>query len=138
MSKQHENSAKQYFTAREVLESAVKLARTDPRFEAAETDCPLDYDMVCSSVGDDKLQYCDFDVIGYIAYGTSEGIYGDLFLYGSWNEQTAQERSHSKLRVYVLKTLDCGKEAYLAMGTMVNLICFYANEFVRTHLDRFD
>ena len=44
----------------------------------------------------------------------------------------------SRARVYVLKTLKQDKESYLAVGMLVNLICYYANEFVATHLDRFD
>ena len=42
------------------------------------------------------------------------------------------------LRVYVLKTLNEGKDAYLSMGSMENMIAYYANEFVGTHLNRFD
>jgi len=135
MSKQHE---KKYFAVEEIFKAAVDLARTDPKFAEAEKDCALDYDMVCSSIRGEKLTRCEFEVIGITNYGTSEGIYGDLYLYGSWNEQTMQERGNQHRRVYVLKTLECNKDAYLAMGTMVSLICYYANEFVGAHLNRFD
>lgn len=129
---------KKYFSVKDVMEAAVKLARTDPRFAEAEKDCPLDYELICSSVKYDKLFNCDFDVIGNVAYGSSEGIYGDVFLYGSWCKETQNNAFHSRMRVYSLKTLERTKDPYIGMGMMVTLICYYANEFVRTHLDRFD
>lgn len=42
------------------------------------------------------------------------------------------------MNVYTLKTLETSKDAYLAMGELVTLICYYANEYVGAHLDRFD
>ena len=129
---------KRYLSVSDVMESAVKLARTDPRFAEAEKNCPLDYDLLCSSVKYDKLHCCDFDVIGDVVYGSSEGIYGDIYLYGSWNKDMKDEPFRSRMRVYSLKTLEASKEAYIGMGMLVTLICYYANEFIRTHLDRFD
>ena len=129
---------KRYFCVKEVLEPAVKLARTDPRFNEAEQTCLLDYELICSSVKYDKLYCCDFDVIGDVVYGSSEGIYGDIYLYGSWNKDAKGNPFRSRMRVYSLKTLETSKEAYIGMGMLVTLICFYANEFIRTHLDRFD
>lgn len=64
-------------------------------------------------------------------------IYGDIFLYGNWSKER-DDPFKSRARVYVLKTLKQDKESYLAVGMLVNLICYYANEFVATHLDRFD
>ena len=72
-----------------------------------------------------------------MTYGSSEGIYGDIFLYGNWSKER-DDPFKSRARVYVLKTLKQDKESYLAVGMLVNLICYYANEFVATHLDRFD
>ena len=85
----------------------------------------------------DKLYRCEFDVVGEVTYGSSEGIYGDIFLYGNWSKER-DDPFKSRARVYVLKTLKQDKESYLAVGMLVNLICYYANEFVATHLDRFD
>lgn len=129
---------KRYFSVNDVMEAAVKLARTDPRFAEAEKDCPLDYELVCSSTRHDKLSICDFDVIGCVSYGTSEGIYGDIYLYGNWNKDRRSNPTNTRMHVYVLKTLEQTKDPYIAMGMMVTLICYYANEFIRTHLDRFD
>lgn len=129
---------KVYFTVKDVFEAAVALARTDPSFVEAEKKCSLDYERVCSDSREDVLRFSDFEVIGLVTYGTSEGIYGDLYLYGSWNQETRMVSGNSYLRVYVLKTLNEEKDAYLAMGIMVNIIAYYANEFVRTHLNRFD
>ena len=97
----------------------------------------LDYDLLCSTCKYDKLYRCEFDVVGEVTYGSSEGIYGDIFLYGNWSKER-DDPFKSRARVYVLKTLKQDKESYLAVGMLVNLICYYANEFVATHLDRFD
>lgn len=128
---------KRYFTIKEVLEPAVELAKTDPRYEEYSKICELDYDLLCSTCKYDKLYRCDFNVVGEVSYGGSEGIYGDIFLYGNWSEDQ-NSPIRSRFRVYVLKTLKDDKESYLAIGMLVNLICYYANEFVNTHLDRFD
>lgn len=129
---------KVYFSVKNVFEAAVALARTDPSFVEAEKNCPLDYERVCSASREEVLRFSDFEIIGLVTYGTSEGIYGDLYLYGSWNQETRMVSGNSCLRVYVLKTLNEGKDAYLSMGSMVNMIAYYANEFVGTHLNRFD
>lgn len=128
---------KRYFTIKGVLEPAVELAKTDPRYEEYSKICELDYDLLCSTCKYDKLYRCDFNVVGEVSYGGSEGIYGDIFLYGNWSEDQ-NSPIRSRFRVYVLKTLKDDKESYLAIGMLVNLICYYANEFVNTHLDRFD
>ena len=128
---------KRYFTVKEVLEPAVELAKTDPRYEEYSKICELDYDLLCSTCKYDKLYRCDFNVVGEVSYGGSEGIYGDIFLYGNWSKEQ-DNPFRSRVRVYVLKTLKDDKESYLAIGMLVNLICYYANEFVNTHLDRFD
>jgi hypothetical protein len=104
----------------------------------AEKNCQLDYEYVCSSSREDVLRFSEFEVIGLVTYGTSEGVYGDLYLYGRWNQETRMTPGNNYLRVYVLKTLKDGKDAYLAMGTMVNIIAYYANKFVGAHLNRFD
>ncbi len=129
---------KRYFTVKDVLENAVALAKTDPRFAEYEKACKLDYQLLCSTCKYDRLYRCEFDVVGQVAYGNSEGIYGDIFLYGCWTQEQREAPFYSRIRVYVLKTLETDKESYLAVGMLVNLICYYANEFVRTHLDRFD
>ena len=128
---------KRYFTVKEVLEPAVELAKTDPRYEEYRKTCELDYDLLCRTCKSDKLYRCDFNVVGEVSYGGSEGIYGDIFLYGNWSKEQ-DNPFRSRVRVYVLKTLKDDKESYLAIGMLVNLICYYANEFVNTHLDRFD
>ena len=128
---------KRYFRIGEIMGEAVNLARHDPRFAAAEQNCALENDGICITTRFDEVRLCSFDVIGYPVYGSCEGIYGDIYFYGEWMPQQEMEPLHSKVRVYVMKTLSTSKEAYLGMGEMVNLICYYANEFIATHLNRF-
>ena len=124
-------------SVKDMVEQEVTRAKTDPRYEEYSKICELDYDLLCSTCKYDKLYRCEFDVVGEVTYGSSEGIYGDIFLYGNWSKER-DDPFKSRARVYVLKTLKQDKESYLAVGMLVNLICYYANEFVATHLDRFD
>ena len=99
--------------------------------------CVLDYDLILRDCEDGTLYRAEFGVLGDVSYGESEGIYGDIYLYGSWSKDQNDFR-RNRARVYVLKTLNCDKESYLAIGMLVNLICFYANEFISKHMDHFD
>lgn len=128
---------KRYFTVKDVFEAAVELAKSDPRFDRCCQECDLEYDLICSSTKYDKLYRHEFCVLGEVSYGSNEGIFGDIFLYGNWSEQQG-DPFRTRFRVYVLKTLKRDKESYLALGMLVNLICYYANEFVNTHPERFD
>ena len=74
------------------------------------------------STGNKVRRYCLRGMMAYI-------LIAIVFVIGMFK---------SRARVYVLKTLKQDKESYLAVGMLVNLICYYANEFVATHLDRFD
>ena len=129
---------KQYFTVKDLLEAAIKLARNDPQFAEAEKTCPLDYEKLRDAVKYDKLYYCSFDVIGNVVYGTNEGIYGDIFLDGNWSKGSKENPWRNRICAYSLKTLERSKDAYMGMNTIVALISFYANEFIGTHMDRFD
>ena len=113
---------KRYFSVKDMFEQAVTRAKTDPRYEEYSKICELDYDLLCSTCKYDKLYRCEFDVVGEVTYGSSEGIYGDIFLYGNWSKER-DDPFKSRARVYVLKTLKQDKESYLAVGMLVNLIC---------------
>ena len=127
-----------YMTVKELFDNALELARKDPTFAEAETKCQLDYHLICSGVTYDPLKRCEFDVIGYPNFGNSEGIYGDIFLYGQWVENQHDDPFRSRMRVYSLKTLREDKEGFMAMSTLVNLLCFYARSYVNENLNRFD
>lgn len=128
---------KQYFTVEDVFDATVKLAKADPYFEQYNKICVLDYDLILRDCEDGTLYRAEFGVLGDVSYGESEGIYGDIYLYGSWSKDQNDFR-RNRARVYVLKTLNCDKESYLAIGMLVNLICYYANEFISKHMDHFD
>ena len=129
---------KQYLTVKDVLEAAIKLARKDPKFSETEKRCPLDYEKIRDAVKYDKLHYCSFDITGNVVYGTNEGIYGDIFLDGNWSKGAKENPWRNRICVYSLKTLERSKDAYMGMNMIVALISFYANEFIGTHIDRFD
>lgn len=56
---------KRYFRIGEIMGEAVKLARQDPRFTAADQNCALENDGVCITTRFDEVRLCSFDVIGY-------------------------------------------------------------------------
>ncbi len=78
---------KRYFSVKDMFEQAVTRAKTDPRYEEYSKICELDYDLLCSTCKYDRLYRCEFDVVGEVTYGSSEGIYGDIFLYGNWSKE---------------------------------------------------
>lgn len=65
---------KRYFSVKDMFEQAVTRAKTDPRYEEYSKICELDYDLLCSTCKYDKLYRCEFDVVGEVTYGSSEGI----------------------------------------------------------------
>ena len=93
---------KQYFTVKDVFDAAVKLAKADPYFEQYNKICVLDYDLILRDCEDGTLYRAEFDVLGDVSYGGSEGIYGDIYLYGSWskdqNDFRRNGQSHLLLR----------------------------------------
>ena len=118
-------------TVKDIVYRAVKDAKADAAFALAEKKCPLDYD-IYSYGREVEVVNCDsFYAIGSIAYGGSEGIYGEIYFMGTWNEQLSDIKSKNSMEVYTLKTLDCTKDAYLGLGMMVNLICYYINDRIR-------
>ena len=77
---------KQYFTVKDVFDATVKLAKADPYFEQYNKICVLDYDLILRDCEDGTLYRAEFGVLGDVSYGESEGIYGDIYLYGSWSK----------------------------------------------------
>ena len=130
---------KRYFTVKEIMDAVMEQAKADPMYQDAEKRCELDYDITSCMTEKETLELCSFDVIGHVAYGGSEGIYGGIELVGAWKHSQEEAHTfHCRMNVYTLKTLETSKDAYLAMGELVTLICYYANEYVGAHLDRFD
>lgn len=118
-------------TVKDIVDRAVLDAKADAAFVQAEKNCPLDYD-IYSYGREVEVVNCDnFHAIGSICYGGSEGIYGEIYFMGTWNEQLSDIKYKNSMEVYTLKTLDCTKDAYLGLGMMVNLICYYINERIR-------
>ena len=128
---------KRYFTVKDVFDAAVKLAKADSRFEQYSKICALDYAIICSGCEDGTLYRAEFDVVGDVSYGGSEGIYGDIYLYGNWRKDRC-ETCGNRVSVYVLKTLSTDRESYLAIGMLTNLICYYANKVISEHMGHFD
>lgn len=128
---------KRYYTIEDVMIAAVGNAQAESVFEVNSKICELENAQVNSFCKDDELYRGDFEVVGDVSYGAEETVLGSIYFHGNW---TADEDFplRNRLCSYHLMTRKRTKESYLAMGVLVNLICYYANEFVNTHLDRFD
>ena len=88
---------------------------------------------------DERITLCEFNVLGFTEYGGSEGIYGTICFSGDWSPGCRIKSFGSiGLTAYTLKTLSDDKDAFRAMGTLVNLISYYARELMNRNLDRFD
>ena len=118
-------------TVKDIVDRAVKDAKADAAFALAEKKCPLDYDIYSYGREVEVVNRDSFYAIGSVVYGGSEGIYGEIYFMGTWNEQLSDIKYKNSMEVYTLKTLDCTKDAYLGLGMMVNLICYYINERIR-------
>ena len=129
---------RKYYTVSELLDAALVQAKEDPLYQKALQDCILDYELVSHAVKYDRLTKCEFDVVGLVRYGGSEGIYGSILLDGKWAEGVDTGPYTSRMNVYTLKTLETSKEAYLGMAMLVNLIAYYTDQVMRANLDRFD
>ena len=127
-----------YFTVREFMDRTLDLAKQDEKYPELEEACALDYQMVSHGTDDKQLKRMDFDVIGFPEYGTSEGIYSFLCVRGEWLPSEEQHIYGQTMPVYTLKTLREGKDAYIAMGAMATLLCYYANKVIADNMDRFD
>ena len=119
---------KDSLSVKDIVDQAVSDAKADAEFANAEKKCPLDYDIYPCSCEVKEINTNSFSAVGYVNYGGSEGIYGEIYFMGTWNDQLPDLMRRNTMGVYTLKTLDCNKEAYLGMGMMVNLICYYINE----------
>ena len=126
--------SKQYFTVKELFNTVIEQAKADSYFEHYNRICELDYELLSFMHEDTVLYRPDFDVVGEVSYGGSEGIYGSVSLQGQWSETQEQPQ----ICVYTLKTLREDKESYLAIGMLTNLICYYANKAIAENMDRFD
>ena len=115
-------------TVKDIVDQAVSDAKADVEFAKAEHNCPLDYDIYPYDREVEEINTDEFHAVGCVNYGGSEGIYGEVYFMGTWHDQLSDLKYSNTMGVYTLKTLDCNKEAYLGMGMMVNLICYYINE----------
>lgn len=115
-------------TVKDIVDQAVSHAKVDPVFAEAEKNCPLDYDIYPYDREVEEINIDNFHAVGCVNYGGSEGIYGEVYFMGTWHDQLSDLKYRNTMGVYTLKTLHCTKEAYLGMGMMVNLICYYINE----------
>lgn len=130
---------KNYFTVQELMTQAIEMAKQDELApELADAIIMLDYQQVYFGAGERLLKRLEFDVIGSVEYGASEGIYGHLYVRGYWLPEHEQSAWGQEMQIYVLKTLRDDKLAYFAMGTMVTMLCYYANKIIAENMSRFD
>lgn len=147
---QNDNKTKRGIEAKTIIEYAVEKAKAefgDP--------LPLEYEAfsvfpisVAPAQGKPLvLTDCHFDVVSEVTFGT-EGIYGEIIYSGSTvilpdgevfanavNDKASQ--AWARFTLYLFKTLEASKEAYLSMSRLTALVAYYAREYVNAHIDQF-
>lgn len=73
----------------------------------------------------------EWDLIGIVNFGSSEGIYLDLYCYGN----TGNEKD--KIPVGTYKTLERSREAYKTMGALCADFVYECLDFVNSNMDDF-
>ena len=127
-----------YYTVGEFFAAVITKAKADPRWAAAEKSAVLDYMSDSfwhfANRGKTLIKNCEFDVLSNTAFGTSEGIYTDISLFGRPFSDEKSENAH----VYTLKTLETNQDAYLAMCELGGLISWYGMREMSENMRRFD
>lgn len=115
---------------KDLISDAVQKAFADP--EMNDSAAILDYHAIAPAHAERiPITHHAFSVIGNVEYGSNEGIYGTIGMFGNWDTISVPKMF---CPAYTLKTLDTSKEAYLKLGLIVNLICYYANRFIDDHI----
>ena len=114
-------------TASDLVEETLALMQTDKVYSETKEAACLDYTIGVFGNSEVLLKECGFDTIGYVNYGTSEGIYGDISIRGNWG--VCGSRS-----LFTFKSLSTSKDVYLAIGTLVAMFSYYADKVVRKWL----
>lgn len=114
------------WNVKDLTYSALQAMEADPLYQAAAIKCPLEYTATHSAAT--KITSTSFDVVGNIRYGSNEGIIGYASMDGRWSSE-----GESSLCIVTFKTLYTDKDAYINMGLIVTLFCYYANKFVEEH-----
>ena len=129
------NTTKKYMNCEELFGAALKAARADSSWRSTEeTVCP-EYLHSCSTSNKEILHLCNFDVISRVRYGSNEGIIGRIYIEGRYHHD---HKGLVTCDIGLIKTLLRERDAYIALHTLCGLICYYANEYIRHNLDRFD
>lgn len=105
--------------------AALEAMEGDPLYQSAIEKCPLEY--AATGLITPKITSSAFDVVGSTRYGTNEGIVGYASVDGEWSAE-----NHSNPYIVTFKTLRTDKDAYINMGLIVTLFCYYANRIIET------
>lgn len=82
-----------------------------------------------------ELRDYEFEVLGRVNYGGSEGIYVDLYFEGNIGD--GWERRKSIGDIGTIKTLETSDEAFHKMATLMADFQIAASRFINQHLDDF-
>lgn len=112
-------------TAEDLVKETLTLMQTDEIYSRVNEAASLDY--AISAFGSEKtpMTKCNFDTSGYVNYGTSEGIYGNIVVRGNWCDE-----DRATMSLFTYKSLSTDRDVYLAIGVLVALFSYYADKVV--------
>lgn len=130
-----QKTTKKYMNGEELFRAALKAAKADSSWKSTEEIACPEYLHSCSTSKNEILHLCDFDVICRVRYGSNEGIIGRIYIEGRYHHD---HKGLTICDIGLVKTLLGERDAYVALHTLCGILCYYANEYVRHNLDRFD
>lgn len=122
-----------HFTLKQLWDAAMETVKEDS-FWKYNCDI-LDYTLFSDTPNENlELTSYEFDVVAITKVGGNEGIYSSIVVDGIVQHEADCVR-HS---IGTLKTLHEGKEAYLKMAALSNLLAYHLSDVVGKNLNRFE
>jgi len=117
-------------TNKNMMEATHELMKKNGCYEKAEAI--LDYFLLESYNVQDLTSY-QFDFVGKVKFGGSEGIYLDCYVEGDFDNSG----NYKSLHCGTYKTLRDDLESMQIMGELAGSLTYYNTEFVNENINRY-
>lgn len=119
------------YTIESIAMEVLSAMRKDQEYLDAQAICRPEYEVTHGRF--ETVNAVSFDALGTVTFGGNEGIYGIVMFDGIMDTHTNKRR---RIAAVTIKTLSQTKEAYMAMGQMVNLICYNIMQYLEQNIDQ--
>lgn len=111
------------YTRENFARDIIAKAKDDPLWASLEQDCPLEY--VYFREDSSPAPHLDnyfCSVIGYVSYGSNEGLFGTICL----ETRDGPEKQY----LLIFKTLDDNRNCFFAMGQLAALVSYHGTQLL--------